>query len=433
MFLLVRYVLIVGVSSLTIVSAHTALPLSQMALIGAALASNVLLGQIAPEQFFGWWVQGPVLLADTVWIALVLLSAGFGQQFFLFYFIELFLAAISESLALLAVGAVLIGIASIALGNDGSLSAATLIRIPFFFATAVFYGYVVDMAKQQRHVSLQRELWTNRLEQEVRARTCELERQGAEVRRLYDEVRVADRIKSDFVANMSHELRTPIHVILGYVDLALEDPHVPPDSELCRFLHHLQDRARALQRLVENVLAYANFERGQAAMTPRRFAMQAVMDDLGALCADLPLPAGVRVRLQAPPGLELTTDYDRLYSVLSNLLLNAVKFTPTGEVDVQARAAVSGIEISVHDTGIGISEDELPRIFDPFRQVDGSSTRPFGGIGLGLAIVLRNVKLLGGHLEVESELGKGSKFRVVVPRNLGGGRPSETGVAERAA
>lgn len=432
-FLLVRYVLIIAVSSLTILNVQTALSVSQIVLVVVALTSNALLGRVNPEHFFRWWVQGPVLLADTVWIALVLLSAGFGQQFFLFYFIELFLAAISESLALLAVGAALIGVASIALGSDGGLSSATLIRVPFFFATAVFYGYVVDMAKQQRRVNEQREIWTNRLEAEVRVRTRELERQSTELRRMYDEVRAADRMKSNFVANMSHELRTPIHVILGYADLALDDPQLPRDSDLGKFLHHIQERARALHRLIENVLAYANLERGQATMMLRNFPMQSLIDDLRALCSDVPLPAGVSVRLQTMPGIEVATDYDRLYAVLSNLLLNAVKFTPSGEVEVWAKEVGSDIEITVQDTGIGISEDELPRIFEAFRQADGSSTRPFGGIGLGLAIVTRNVKLLGGRIEVESQLGKGSVFRVSVPRSLAKGRRSDTGDGDSPA
>jgi signal transduction histidine kinase len=421
MFLLVRYVLIIAVSSLVIVNAGSALALYQVVLIVAALGSNVLLSRVGAARFFQWWVQGPVLLGDTAWIALVLLSAGFGQQFFLFYFIQLFLTAISESLELLAIGAALIGIASIALGSEGGLSAAALIRVPFFFATAVFYGYVVDMVKQQRRLNLQRETWAKRLEKEVQIRTRELQRQSSELRRMYDEVRAADQMKSDFVANVSHELRTPIHVILGYADLAGEDPGLSA-SDLRKFLQRIAERARGLHRLVENVLAYANLERGRASMSPCRFPMDRLIDDVRALCDDLPPQPGLAVRLHSLPDIEVTTDYERLHSVLSNLVLNAVKFTPSGEVELSTREVGEEIEIAVRDTGIGIAAHDLPHIFEPFRQADGSSTRPFAGVGLGLAIVSRSLKLLRGRIEVESEVAKGSTFRVRIPRRLDNGK-----------
>ena len=422
MFLLVRYVLIIAVGSLTILNVRAALTFSQAALIVAALGSNALLSGVRRTGFFRWWVQGPILVADTVWIAVLLVSAGFGQQFFLFYFIELFLAAMSESLGLLAVGAALIGVASIALGGLWDLSAGTLVRVPFFFATAVFYGYVVDMAKQQRRFNLQREMWARQLENEVRIRTHELERQGEALHRMYEEVRAADRMKSDFVANMSHELRTPIHVILGYADLALDDPELPQTGEVRRFIERIAERGRVLHRLVENVLAYANLERGKVSVSLCRFPIDRLIDELRVLCDDLRPHPGLAVRLQNLPGVEVTTDYHRLHSTLSNLLLNAVKFTPSGEVELSACEVGEEVKITVRDTGIGISQHELPYIFEPFHQVDGSSTRSFTGVGLGLAIVSRNMKLLRGRIETESEIGKGSTFRLYIPRCIDDGK-----------
>ncbi|MFI5396375.1 MAG: sensor histidine kinase [Candidatus Binatia bacterium] len=421
MFLLVRYVLIIAVSALAISNVRPALATSQVLLIVVALVSNAALSRVSTPHFFRWWVQGPVLVADTVWIAVVLLSSGFQQQFFLFYFIELFLAAIGESLALLALGAVLIGTASIAVGNDGVLTAATLIRVPFFFATAVFYGYVLDLTKQQRRLSLQRAAWAKQLETEVRVRTRELEQQSAELRRMYDEVCAAERLKADFVANMSHELRTPVHIIMGYTDLALESPHLPEDGELRTYLRRIAGRAHGLRQLVDNVLDYANLERGRVAVSPRRFSLDTLLKDLRAFCEDIPRPRDVAVRLASAPEIEVTTDYDRLLSVLSHLLLNATKFTPAGEIGLTVREARDEIELCVRDTGIGIPPHEINHIFEPFRQADGSSTRPFGGVGLGLAVVSRNLKLLDGRIEVESEIGKGSTFRVCIPRGIAGG------------
>jgi signal transduction histidine kinase len=434
MFILVRYVLIIAAGSLAILNARAALTYHQAVLVVAALMSNLLLSRVDPVWFFRWWVQGPIILADTVWIAVVLLSAGFGQQFFLFYFIELFLAAISESLGLLAVGATMIGVASIALGSQGILSAGVLIRVPFFFATAVFYGYVVDMVKQQQRFNLQRDVWAKQLEKEVRIRTHELERQSTELRRMYNEVRAADQLKSDFVANVSHEVRTPIHIIIGYADLALEDPELPRASEIRKFLQRILEQARGLHRLLENVLTYANLERGRASVSPRQFPMDGLVNDMRALCEDLPPQPRLTVRLQSPPGIEVTTDYERLHSVLSNLLLNAVKFTPAGEVELSTRAVGDEVEITVRDTGIGIAAQQLAHIFEPFRQADSSSTRSFAGVGLGLAIVSRNLKLLGGRIEVETAVGKGSTFRVHIPRSIDNRKwpgPSEASLAEQ--
>jgi len=119
---------------------------------------------------------------------------------------------------------------------------------------------------------------------------------------------------------------------------------------------------------------------------------------------------------------------------LSNLLLNAVKFTPSGEVELSTREVGDEIEISVRDTGIGIAAHDLAHIFEPFCQADASSTRPFTGVGLGLAIVSRNLKLLRGRIEVESAIGKGSTFRVHIPRSIDNRKwpgPSEASLAEQ--
>ena len=210
-FLLVRYVLIVAVSALSIVHQPTPFPVPPTALIVFSLLSNVGLSRISTAHFFRWWVQAPVLLCDTAWISSALLSAGLGQPFFLLYFIELFLAAVVESIGLLAISAVLIGVASIVVAGNDALSAASLIHLPFFFATAMFYGYVVDLTKQERRRAAEREAWAHQLESEVKMRTHELEQQSHELRGLYEQVLAANQGQSEFVANMSHELRTPLN------------------------------------------------------------------------------------------------------------------------------------------------------------------------------------------------------------------------------
>ncbi len=124
--------------------------------------------------------------------------------------------------------------------------------------------------------------------------------------------------------------------------------------------------------------------------------------------------------VQESSEIAFASDYDRLYSVLSNLMLNAIKFTAEGVVELRLCRVGDEAEFTVRDTGIGIETDALPDVFEPFRQVDGSPTRSHGGVGLGLAIVRRNVELLRGHVEVESQVGVGSTFRVRVPIALDG-------------
>jgi PAS domain S-box-containing protein len=235
---------------------------------------------------------------------------------------------------------------------------------------------------------------------------------------LLHRLREANRLQAEFVANMSHELRTPLNVIIGYTDILLEDPVLPIGSEARYFVERIGTGARVLHRLVESVLEYARLDRGLVTLLPTRFSVDRLLHELNLLCAEVPASPEVAVHIEDAPGIELTTDYGRLYSVLSNLLLNAIKFTQRGEVELSIERHNGQIEFRVRDTGIGIPVTELDHVFEPFRQVDGSPTRAFGGVGLGLAIVRRNVELLGGTVKVESSLGAGSTFRVRIPTDL---------------
>jgi signal transduction histidine kinase len=225
-------------------------------------------------------------------------------------------------------------------------------------------------------------------------------------------------LQSEFVANMSHELRTPLNVIIGYADLLLDDDVGSLGGESRAFVERIASAARALHRLVESILEYARLDRGRALLIPRPFVAEQLLFDLRALCDDLPHSAELRLHITAEPGLTLQTDYQRLYSALSNLLLNAIKFTPRGEVELRAHRDGDRAAFVIRDTGIGIAPEHLDHVFEPFRQVDGSPTRSFGGVGLGLAIVRRNVGLLGGEVQVQSTPGAGSIFCLRVPLQL---------------
>jgi PAS domain S-box-containing protein len=252
-------------------------------------------------------------------------------------------------------------------------------------------------------------------------------RQERETQQLLSQLREANRLQGEFVANMSHELRTPLNVIIGYADLLGDEPGLQVDSDARLFLQRISSAGRALHRLVESVLEYARLDRGRSVLIPRRFPAAELLRELHELGDDVRGSSEITVRVQAQANLMFCTDYDRLYSVLSNLLLNAIKFTAVGGVELAVRRVGMMAEFTVRDTGIGIDVEELAHVFEPFRQVDGSPTRTYGGVGLGLAIVRRNVGLLGGSVEVESQLGVGSCFRVRLPLELA------ESTAERAA
>jgi signal transduction histidine kinase len=232
--------------------------------------------------------------------------------------------------------------------------------------------------------------------------------------RLFDGQREANRLQAEFVANMSHELRTPLNVIIGYGDLLAEVPF-PPRSDAHAFVRRIAAAGRALHRLVESVLEYARLDRGRTALYNTRFPATRLLNELGDLCHDLSGGTDVMLSIQDTSDIVFASDYDRLYSILSNLLLNALKFTDRGSVQLSLHRLGDEAEFTVRDTGIGIAADALPHVFEPFRQVDGSPTRMHGGVGLGLAIVRRNVELLHGRVEVESQVSVGTTFRVRVP------------------
>jgi len=416
-FLLVRSTMIIAVAGVMIVRSPRGVGATDTLVLAVALFSNLVLRRVSPAALFAWRTQSVVLLVDTAWVSLTLLRAGMGQDFFLFYFIVLFLAALSENLAVLAAGAVILGLACVALGGEAHLAARSLVRLPFFLATATFYGYMIQGGRQERERAAIRDRWAEELEEEVRARTRALQEKSMELQQLNHQLLDANRVRAEFIANMSHELRTPLNSIIGYSDILMEEEAVRNQPDMKIAVQRIATSGRALFQLIENILEYARLERSPAKVLPSRFGLKRLTLQLHALCRDLPRKQGVDVRFGEVPDIELNTDYGRLYSALSNLLLNAIKFTVSGGVEFGARQVNGTVEFCVRDTGIGISEEGLDNLFEPFRQLDGSSTRQFGGVGLGLAVVRRNVELLRGTVDVKSAVGKGTTFRVRVPRD----------------
>ena len=240
--------------------------------------------------------------------------------------------------------------------------------------------------------------------------------------RLVEELDRANRIKADFVASMSHELRTPLNVIIGYSDLLVDAIFGELSSEQQETVRRIGEQGRELLELINTTLDMSRLESGRVPLT-----LQEV--DLVNLCAEIELEsqlvrrnAALEVTWEVEPNVPaLWTDAIKLKVVVKNLLLNAIKFTDEGGVVVRAAARDGGVEIAVSDSGIGIAPEMIPRIFEAFRQGDHGAARR-GGVGLGLHIVRRLLDILGGTIEVESEPGRGSTFRVWVP-SRGAARP----------
>lgn len=244
----------------------------------------------------------------------------------------------------------------------------------------------------------------------------ELKVHAEELRRAYEELQEADRLKDEIVQNVSHELRTPLTFIKGYADLLLEGSMGPLTEAQREALEIIEEKTNLLDRLVGDIVTLQRIERGTLSFEAVDIvALARISIQSFQLTA---AQAGLEFAMEDPGGpVMVWGDRERLSQVLDNLLHNAVKFSPKGgRITLRVLDLGDHVQVSVQDTGIGIPSDKLERIFERFYQVDGSTKRRFGGMGLGLAIVKRIVEAHGGRVWAESELGKGSTFYFTIPK-----------------
>jgi two-component system phosphate regulon sensor histidine kinase PhoR len=226
-----------------------------------------------------------------------------------------------------------------------------------------------------------------------------------------------ERVRKDFVANVSHELRTPLAAIIGFAETLLDGALDDAENNR-RFLETIRANAVRLNNIASDLLSLSELDAGRGADSREPVLVRSALETaLNAVAAE----AGRRnVRLIPPDCGELAVSASklRLEQVLLNLLDNAVKFNkPGGEVRITSYADDGRVHIDISDTGIGIPSEDLPRIFERFYRVDKARSRAVGGTGLGLSIVKHGVEQMDGSVSVESQLGKGSTFSVVLPRS----------------
>ena len=242
----------------------------------------------------------------------------------------------------------------------------------------------------------------------------------------------ASRAKSQFLANMSHELRTPLNAVIGYSEILMEDLAFSGAAESAEDAARIRKAARHLLELINEILDLSKIEAGRLEMRPEPTDLAQILRDVAEAVRPAAQAAGTQLTLVAPPApIALVTDPTRLRQCLLNLFSNATKFTQNGVIEVTAQATGDGpagaLTIAVKDSGIGMSPEQLARLFQPFVQADPSATRKYGGTGLGLVITRRLARALGGDVAVESALGEGSTFTLTIARDL------EAWVAESAA
>jgi signal transduction histidine kinase len=233
--------------------------------------------------------------------------------------------------------------------------------------------------------------------------------------RLIADAEAANRLKSEFVATMSHELRTPLNVIVGYTGLLRAGDLGGLDDEQQQAVESSERAALELLELVNRVLDLSRLEAAPTQVETRSFSVEELFVEIE---RELRPIAPGSVDLTWRNGLDsipVRADRGKLKTVVKNLVGNALKFTDKGRVEVAAHSRAQDLEIEVRDTGIGIAREDLPIVFDMFRQADSSMTRRHGGVGLGLYIVRRLCEQMGADVEVESEPGVGSLFRVRLP------------------
>jgi PAS domain S-box-containing protein len=266
---------------------------------------------------------------------------------------------------------------------------------------------------------------SDELEEKVRQATAELVRQNELLRRQHIQLEQASALKSQFLANMSHEFRTPLNAILGYTSMLLQGIAGDLQPQQKRNLARVDSNSKHLLSLINDILDISRIEAGKMPLHVSEFPIPELVAEVVAELDPIILRSKLKVTTELDPEATLlNSDRQKVKQIVLNLLSNALKFTPEGSITVTSRhrRGDDTFAIAVKDTGIGIAPDDQTQIFEDFRQADNSPTREYGGAGLGLSICRRLAGMLGGRITVESKVGAGSTFSLVLPSRGGESR-----------
>ena len=259
------------------------------------------------------------------------------------------------------------------------------------------------------------------LELKVQEATAELAEQNELLRRQHIALEQASALKSQFLANMSHEFRTPLNAILGYTHMLLNGVSGAVSDQQRKSLTRIDSNSRHLLALINDILDITRIEAGRMPLNLSTFDVPELVNEVMSELEPIIRRSTLRVTARMARNLRpLKSDRQKVKQVVLNLLSNALKFTPTGAVTISASYddKKRWIAVAVKDTGVGIAPEDQAKVFEDFRQLDSSPTRGYGGTGLGLSICRRLGQMLGGSIELVSELNEGSTFILKLPARL---------------
>ena len=230
----------------------------------------------------------------------------------------------------------------------------------------------------------------------------------------------ANRSKDEFLATMSHELRTPLTSIIGFSDILMDNMFGELNDKQDRYVNHILDAGNHLLKLINDVLDLSKVEAGKMELQYESFSLSLAVDEVKTLLSPMAMDKRIKLIIAIDENIgEINADRTKLKQVLYNLGSNAIKFTPEkGTVSIISRLSENMLHVCVKDTGVGISESDLSRLFQPFRQLNSYATNEYAGTGLGLALVKKYVEMHNGKVWVDSTVGEGSKFWFSIPAKI---------------